>query len=162
MLITTPLSTPGSTFAADVHLGKLARLLRMFGFDTAYDSAHSLPVLFTIAHEQKRILLSRNPAIARAPFIEGALITSVDPLEQFRSLIATSLLVDDSKYFTRCLLCNGLLATVPKESVIEYLKPKTAQFYDQFWQCTACQKVYWKGPHYLRMTGMIRSMNTSS
>lgn len=57
--------------------------------------------------------------------------------------------------FHRCLVCNGLLKTVEKATIVDQLEPKTIRYYDTFFQCTDCVKIYWRGTHYERMQDFL-------
>jgi uncharacterized protein with PIN domain len=57
--------------------------------------------------------------------------------------------------FHRCIVCNGLLQAVAKEAIVDQLEPKTVRYYQDFFQCADCQKIYWRGSHFDRMTTFI-------
>lgn len=146
-------------FIADVHLGKLARRLRMLGFDTAYSNAFSNEVLVQMALEQQRIVVSRNAAIGRrAPLLQTFLIVDDDPAVQLQKVLQHFHLLQHIHPFSRCMVCNGLLEPVLKENIINELPEKTAIYYTEFWQCTHCKRIYWKGPHYNRMMRFIQQI----
>ena len=149
-------------FAADVHLGKLARVLRMLGFDTLYSNSWSCADLLAISSAQDRILLSRNIRFASRPEITAIVIASDNYREQLKQVEREVSVVKNSAPFTRCLACNGTLAAVSKETVVTILKEQTQRHYQDFWQCNSCRKVYWKGPHYNRMLQFIQSFHVTS
>lgn len=137
-------------FVADVHLGGLARLLRLLGLDTAYRNELTFADLLRLAAEEGRTLLSRNGAFDRQAGLSFFQVRSENTDEQLREvLVAFSGLA--LAPFTRCLRCNGRLQPVAKESVRARLEENTARFFEEFWQCDACGKLYWKGSHYDRM-----------
>jgi uncharacterized protein with PIN domain len=142
-------------FVADVHLGKLAKWLRMLGFDTVYSNAFTSSELVEIAHKENLILLSRNPAFEKNKSITTCLITDEEPERQLQQVINNFHLQDEIRPFTRCLVCNGILEEVTKEMVQPFLQANTIKYYNEFWQCTHCQRVYWKGSHYQRMLNTI-------
>jgi len=72
---------------------------------------------------------------------------SQDPLEQIVEVIRRFELGQILAPFTRCLRCNGLLSTVPKEAVIGQLEPLTRLYYNDFQQCSRCSQPYWRGSH---------------
>ena len=145
-------------FIADVHLGKLARSLRMLGFDTLYQNNFSTEELETMALEQDRLLLSRNPAFAKNSKLRSLIIRSEEPVEQLKLVVNEFQLADDLHPFSRCLVCNGKLHTVPKQNVINVLQKNTIIYFDEFWQCEHCKRVYWKGPHYDRMCRLLKTI----
>ncbi|HEY0058162.1 MAG TPA: Mut7-C RNAse domain-containing protein [Flavisolibacter sp.] len=153
---------PLYTFAADVHLGKLARMLRMMGFDTAYSNSWSFADLLAVASAQHRVVLSRNPQFALRPEITSIVIASDNYRAQLKQVELQLSIMKNSFPFSRCLTCNGTLAAVSKEKVAPFLKEQTQRYYQKFWQCVSCQKVYWEGPHYNRMVQFIQSFNPAS
>ena len=56
---------------------------------------------------------------------------------------------------TRCVRCNGMLATVSKEEVLDQLEPLTRRYYDEFSRCADCGRIYWAGSHYARLLGLV-------
>ena len=146
-------------FIADVHLGKLARMLRMLGFDTVYSNTFSNEELVNNALEQQQILLSRNRAIGkRHPLLPTFFISYDEPAAQLKEVLQHFHLPQYIQPFSRCMVCNGVLEPVVKEAVLNKLPEKTALFYHEFWQCTHCKRIYWKGPHYNRMMRFIEKI----
>ena len=144
-------------FIADVHLGKLARMLRMLGIDTVYRNIYQQEDLLNIAKSEQRILLSRNAALS----IEGVntcLIKDKDTKKQALQVLNHYNLWEHITPFTRCMVCNGLLQEVSKADVLQLLQPKTERYFNLFWQCQGCGHVYWKGAHYDRMLKKIESL----
>jgi len=146
------------TFIADVHLGKLARLLRLLGFDTGYNNAFAATQVLEIARSEHRILLSRNGAYAKQVSIHSLHIKSEDPEIQLQQVVQYFILVDQFRPFSRCLVCNGLLKSVPKKSISGNLQQNSAKYFDAFWQCESCGRIYWKGSHYERMLRLFEKM----
>ena len=148
-------------FIADVHLGKLARLLRLLGIDTAYQNTYSNEYIIGISKSEDRILLSRNPAFkTNAGEANAFLVRSEDPEKQLRSVIRYYDLTDNIAPFTRCMICNGRLESRTKEEVIGKLEPNTVSYFDKFWQCSDCGRVYWEGSHYNRMSKWIERLTS--
>lgn len=146
-------------FILDVHLGKLAKYLRMAGFDTLYERNYSDSEIVAIACNEKRIILTRDVGILKHKSVtHGYWIRSQDPVEQFREVIRRFDLFNHFQPFQRCMHCNGLIEKASKNQVLHHLKPKTRQYYNVFYQCTRCNKVYWKGSHVKRMQELINSM----
>ncbi len=143
-------------FILDVHLGKLAKYLRLFGFDTFYHNDYIDPEIIEIAIREKRIILSRDVEMLKNKKVtHGYWIRSQFLQEQLREVILRFDLRNLIKPFQRCLVCNGILIEVDKKDIIQNLKPKTLKFYNEFWSCTSCGKIYWKGSHYERMKKYI-------
>lgn len=146
-----PLRRP--RFVLDVHLGKLARLLRMLGFDTLYRNDYSDPEIIYISLREKRIILTRDRALLKHRAItHGYWVRSTHPREQLQEVLHRFDLFSRIRPFHRCMVCNGLIEEVSKSEVLDQLEPKTRRYYDEFYRCTGCGKIYWKGSHY---TGMV-------
>ena len=143
-------------FILDVHLGKLARYLRMLGFDTLYENDYTDPEIVNIAKIEKRAVLTRDTELLKIKAIEkGYLIKSKNHLEQLAEVILRFDLASKIRPFSRCMVCNGVVVKVEKEAVIGKLLPKTRQYYEEFFQCNSCERVYWKGSHYIKMNRFI-------
>lgn len=147
-------------FIADVHLGKLARWLRLLGFDTAYQNSFTVNDLMKIASEQDRILLSRNSSLSKKGSLSSFIIQNEEPALQLQELAVHFNLKDHLRPFSRCMVCNGRLESVPKENILHLLEKNTAAYFDEFWQCCDCRRIYWKGSHYEKMLKIIESMRS--
>lgn len=151
-----PLRSP--RFVLDVHLGKLARYLRMLGFDTLYENNYTEARLLFISDDEKRILLTRNRELLQDPSVERALlIESEDPRFQLVQVLRRFDLFNSTAVFQRCMCCNSLLEPVAKQDILYRLPPKVRLGFDEFQQCRSCDKVYWKGTHFERMKEFIRT-----
>jgi len=146
------------SFLADVHLGRLARMLRMLGFDTEYRNDYSNDKLLEIAEKENRILLSRNGNFKNKPFIQFLLITDEDSILQLKQVVAQFALHSSFQPFSRCIVCNGHLERKEKESIAALLLENTKRYYNEFWQCSGCRKIYWKGSHYERMLKLLEML----
>lgn len=143
-------------FVLDAHLGRLAAYLRMLGFDSLYRNDYTDPVLARISADDHRILLTRDRRLLMHKRVtHGYFVRAAQPQAQLVEVVGRFDLFDAFSSFTRCMHCNGLIARVPKEDIVEHLLPRTRAFYDEFWRCHDCGKLYWKGSHYLRMRQMI-------
>ncbi len=139
-------------FIADVHLGKLARRLRMLGFDTRYANHWDDPTLIDIALRERRIILTRDRGVLKHKRVtHGYWIRATRPDEQLREVIRRFHLKKSFKPFTRCMVCNGLLAAVKKEEISSQLPEKPRKTFNKFYRCQHCGKIYWEGSHVQRM-----------
>jgi uncharacterized protein len=155
----THLHSSPQNFIADVHLGKLVKLLRLLGFDTLYQNNYTDKDIVSMAKEQERIVLTRDVGLLKHKAVKrGYWLRSQIPAEQAKEVIQRFILPDLIQVFTRCLVCNGVLEEVDKEKVIERLPPNTIMYFTEFYQCTNCRKIYWKGSHYERMIQMVEAM----
>ena len=151
-----PEALPETRFVLDVHLGRLAAYLRMLGFDTLYKNDCDDPALADLSAVEQRILLTCDRLLLmRKQISYGYFVRSRQPHEQLMEILSRYGLYKDIKPFTRCMHCNGNTRAVSKQDIATRLLPKTKKYYDEFYQCDSCKKVYWQGSHYLRMQDMI-------
>jgi uncharacterized protein with PIN domain len=143
-------------FVLDGHLGKLARYLRLLGFDALWSSDATDEELASVSCAERRILLTRDRGLLkRSEVTHGACVRSTDPKTQLAEVVARFQLSGSTRPFTRCLACNAPLVAVEKTGVAARLPPRVREAYDELWLCPACDKVYWKGSHYDRMRRML-------
>jgi len=149
-----PLRNP--RFVVDSNLGRLARYLRLLGFDCLYRNDYRDADVAAISHQQHRIVLTRDRRLLRYKAIDhGLYVRSTRPKEQVREVLQRLDLHGLARPFTRCTRCNGSLRVVTKESVNALLQPKTRRYYNVFRQCSDCLQVYWPGSHHARMLRLI-------
>jgi uncharacterized protein with PIN domain len=149
-----PLRNP--RFVVDVNLGRLARYLRLLGFDTLYRNDYVDRDLVEICSEHGRIVLTRDRNLLKHSAItHGCFIHNTEPLRQIEEVIARMDIAKTAKPFQRCVRCNGLLRPVEKCTVEERLPPLTRKYYEVFWICGDCEQLYWKGAHYERMVELV-------
>ena len=135
-------------FVADVNLGRLARLLRLLGFDTLYRNDYCDPEVAAVSATQQRILLTRDRRLLmRREVRHGYFVRSDRPADQAPEVVRRFDLLARAHPFGRCSLCNGLVRKVEKADVLPLLEPRTKRYYDTFWQCHECGQVYWEGSH---------------
>ncbi len=144
----------GSRFLLDVHLGTLARRMRLLGIDTAWSNDASDGDLLARAAAEQRVLLTRDRGLLlRRAARDAAYVRGNRPDEQLDDVIerfAPALMP-----WSRCLSCNGRLAPVDKATVLERLQPGTRRTYDIFARCTACGSLYWRGAHASRLEQVV-------
>jgi len=135
-------------FVLDVNLGKLAKLLRMLGFDCLYRNDYHDPEIADIAAIEQRVVLTRDRRLLFAKRIEhGYWVRSVEVERQVDEVLLRYALHGKIKPFARCLRCNGALAPVAKADVLDRLEPKTKRYYQTFYRCGDCWQIYWQGSH---------------
>lgn len=150
-----PLPEPVA-FLTDNHLGRLTRFLRLLGFDTAYGGTAADDLLAERAHDENRVLLTRDRGLLkRSLVVFGYCPRSTDPREQLIAVLRRYRLFDQVAAWRRCLRCNGLLRPVAKAHVLDQLEPKTRLYYDEFQQCAACGQVYWRGSHFGELERLV-------
>lgn len=149
-----PLRNPG--FIVDSNLGRLARYLRLLGFDCLYRNDYRDIEVARISLQQHRTVLTRDRRLLQYKVIDhGLFIRSTAPKDQVREILKRLDLYRLARPFSRCTRCNGVLAAVSKESVDRSLQPRTRRYYHVFRQCPDCKQVYWQGSHHARMLKLI-------
>jgi uncharacterized protein with PIN domain len=138
----------------DVHLGALARRLRLLGVDTAYRNDAADDELVERAGLADRLLLTqdrgllRRRTVRRAAYVRGGHPDEqlADVLDRFRLPLAP---------YTRCTACGGTLRPVPKADIVELLEPGTRRTQQHFTRCRSCGRVYWRGAHAARLDRLV-------
>ncbi|MFJ4720500.1 Mut7-C RNAse domain-containing protein [Streptomyces luteogriseus] len=155
--VARPQQVPGAPlrFLLDVHLGTLARRLRLLGVDTAYESTDiGDPALAARSAAEQRVMLSRDRVLLRRRELwAGAFVYSTRPEEQLRDVLER--FRPELLPWTRCTACNGVLREATKDEVADQLKHGTHATYDVFAQCTACGRAYWRGAHHEQLEAIV-------
>jgi uncharacterized protein with PIN domain len=159
-----PLRNP--KFICDVHLGKLARYLRMMGFDVLYKNSFKDDEIVQLSINERRAILTRDRGILkRNEVTRGYFVRSSEVEKQAEEIIHRFDLQKSIKEFTRCLDCNHKLIKIAKTKILGELPPKVASSQNEFFpegmdfqKCPGCSKLYWKGTHHQRMLTFIKKM----
>ncbi|MBY8883520.1 Mut7-C ubiquitin/RNAse domain-containing protein [Streptomyces sp. PTM05] len=154
--VTRPQPLPGPPrFLLDVHLGTLARRLRLLGVDTAYESVDiGDAALAARSAAEQRVMLSRDRGLLhRRELWAGGYVYSHRPPEQLKDVL--SRFAPPLRPWTRCTACNGVLREAGKEAVRERLHGGTERSYDVYAQCADCGQVYWRGAHHERLNAIV-------
>jgi uncharacterized protein with PIN domain len=139
-------------FAADAMLGRLARWLRVLGYDTSCDATLADPVLVQRAEAEGRVLLTRDRHLLRDLRPRHAIeIRHDDPLLQLQAVVAALSLQPPPELFTRCLLCNTALDVVPAAEALPLLPAGLRELPGPVRRCSTCGRLYWDGSHVRRM-----------
>jgi uncharacterized protein len=153
------------SFLADAMLGSIARKLRIFGFDTLYMAhAHDDDILRT-GIEQGRVILTADKELFKRVVkagVRGVLVSGIGDLEDLVHILSKSGIasVDLGAIGTRCSMCNGLLEKKKLEQVKDGVPGKVAELHSDFYQCTACGKIYWEGGHLRRIRALAKSVDS--
>jgi uncharacterized protein len=144
-------------FVADAMLGRLARWLRAVGCDCVQLPLHAPDAeLVALARSEDRVLLTRDRHLLRElrppRWLE---ITSDEPLEQLRAVVARFGIAKPATYFTRCMVDNTPLHEVALTDVVDRVPPGAREVPGPFRECTACRRVYWRGSHARRMERIL-------
>jgi uncharacterized protein with PIN domain len=150
-------------FIADAHLGGLAHLLRMTGFDTLYDNAFRDEEIEHIAAAQGRIVLTRDrDLLKRRTITHGCYVRTLRSAKQIRELFDRLDLARSARPFTLCLHCNAPLVAVEIAQVAAQLPPGVRERYERFSTCNACKRIFWEGSHWQRMRAMVDELLAQS
>jgi uncharacterized protein with PIN domain len=143
-------------FVLDVHLGTVARWLRLVGVDAAYSCDADDDELIEQANADQRVLLTQDRGILRRRALWlGAFVRGARPDAQFADVLDR--FAPPLSPWTRCTACNGLLAPAPKAEVESRLEPGTRRSYQVFSRCQDCGHVYWRGAHSGRLDAIVES-----
>ena len=152
-----------SRFVADAHLGRLAAYLRMLGFDTLYRRDYRDQEVAKVSAAERRILLTRDRGLLKRNIVtRGYCVRETNPARQLVEVLQRFNLIQSIAPFRRCIHCNALLRSVAKELVIHRLLPETKRYYDEFFLCPECNRIYWKGSHYRRMQHFIDNVTKAT
>lgn len=156
-----PLRNP--SFILDAHLGKLSRYLRLLGFDSLYRNDYADHEIIDIAIKERRIILTRDIGILKNDKVtHGYWLRSQDSKQQLNEVLQKFDLFSKIKEFSRCIACNGKIKKVNKNKIADKLQAKTFQYYDEFFQCTSCKRIYWEGSHFENMKVFVKSISTEN
>ena len=143
-------------FVADAHLGGLAHLLRMMGFDTLYDNAFDDAAIERIAATEHRIVLTRDrDLLKRRGVTHGCYVRALRSEAQLREVFERLDLAGGARPFTLCLGCNAPLAPIAKADALPRLPPRVAERHERFSTCPRCDRVFWEGTHWQRMRTLV-------
>jgi len=149
-------------FIVDTNVGRLARWLRMMGYDTLFINPIDDEGLIAIGLKEKRVLLTRDTQIMLRRVVTSGrlkvlLIQDDDPKDQLRQVVRT-LKLDQERKFTLCLECNEPLVPRSKEEIQDLVPPYVFKTQSQYVQCPVCHRVYWRGTHWQRMKKELETL----
>lgn len=147
-------------FVADTMLGKLARWLRILGYDTVYNSSALLKALIELSNNKGAIFLTKRKSFPNGTtppttvyFVRGERFA-----EQFRCVVEHFNLTASMTIFSRCLKCNVPVRSVEKQAVEGRVPPRSLEGFDTFYECPECLAVYWNGAHYANTLRKLQTM----
>ncbi len=146
-------------FVADHMLGRLAKWLRILGYDTVYSPSLDDPDLVRISQAEGRLLLTRDTGIARRKGVDCLLVNSDKLDEQLAQVVRHCGLHLDGELMSRCLRCNEVLDEVHRETARDRVPPYVWQTQSQFRRCPACSRLYWRGTHWDKMRERIAALS---
>lgn len=151
-------------FIVDGMLGRVARWLRMLGYDTKYAGDLQDNEILEIAANEGRIILTKdyqlyrkaNASGIKAVFVEGR--THIEKMVDLSRQLNISLEINIEK--SRCPKCNSPIKPIEKESIKDKVLYSTYKTYNEFWICTGCSQVYWKGSHWKKINDSLNKIKT--
>jgi len=144
-------------FFADNNVGKLAKWLRMMGYDTLFFNGSDDSSMIAIALAEGRVILTRDTQIMRRRVVtsgqlKAILIQGDEPEQQMCQVIDSLNLDCQFRPFTICLECNQPLLPRSREQVKDLVPPYVFQTQVQYVECPTCHRIYWRGTHWQAMT----------
>ena len=151
-------------FLVDRMLGRLAKKLRMLGYDTIYYRGEDAYALIRWARQEGRVILTRNTKlIPRTPEDHILQVPEDDPSLQLKGLIQSRhIQIDEEKIFSRCLLCNAILDPITRVEVEGKVPDFIFHQHKEFFRCPQCQRIYWPGSHQENMQRRVEELLRSS
>jgi len=144
-------------FAADGMLGRLARWLRLCGFDVIYVNSRRPSDILGMARREERVILTRSSFLKEHEPDRILLIRSDRVKEQMAEVVSHfNLKVNESTFFTSCSLCNQPLEKMEKNRLKNKVPPYVFKTQEEFYRCPSCQRIYWSGTHRERMVDFLR------
>ncbi len=145
-------------FVLDVHLGRLARYLRLAGFDTAYARDADDEHLAAVSKSEHRILLTRDQGLLkRRAVTHGSFVRSTMPSRQLAEVVSRFDLRRLVHPFSRCTVCNGVLEIADRSDIEAGVPERSRAHFAEFLRCPTCRRVYWKGSHFPRLEQILAS-----
>ncbi len=150
----SPLRVP--RFVADVHLGTLARYLRLIGFDTHWQNDLDDPAIIDIARDQSRIILTRDRGIlCHGGVTRGYWLRATDPTAQLDEVVQALDLGRQMRPYTRCIECNGAVEPIERRAAARLVPLQVFLIHRDFTRCLKCGRVYWRGSHRRRLDAIV-------
>lgn len=146
-------------FVADAHLGGLARLLRMAGFDTLFDNHYEDRAMTELANREGRVLLTRDrPLLMHRAVLHGCYVHAIKPAEQLRELYERLDLAAQARPFSLCMTCNTPLTDRDRLAVADRVPPRVLERHERFKECDCCGRIFWEGSHWQDMRALLEAL----
>lgn len=143
-------------FAADAHLGRLARDLRLLGFDTWFENDAGDDELARLSAQKGRVVLTRDRQLLMRREVErGCYLRAARPEEQLAYVVKRLQLCGAMRPFSRCTACNAEVTPVARNAVAGAVPSGVVARHELFWQCPGCRRIYWQGTHWRAMAGRV-------
>lgn len=145
-------------FVLDVHLGQLARDLRMLGFDALYSNESADRSLAALADADRLLLTRDRELLKRRRIVHGRYVRATAPSDQLIEILQRYDLVDQIDPFARCLRCNAELEPAGPEQIEAQVPPNARKEHAEFRSCPGCGSIYWAGSHVKAMRNRIEQL----
>ena len=147
-------------FIVTKEVGRLARWLRILGFDTVYHDQDNTARVLLLALREQRIVVTRNKLLFDTISAKAVYLTQEKVEDQLTAVVGKlGITRDEEKMFSRCVLCNTLLVSVEKRSVKERVPAYVYKTQDAFMECGLCRRVYWPGTHWGNIRKAFKGLN---
>ena len=152
-------------FIADIMVGKLARYLRMAGYDVAYFNNAPDDIILKIAGKENRIVLTRDSLMLKRREFKNGVLRSVfiedDKLKKQLMQLSSELKIKLEPNLVRCVVCNNLLTIVEKDNIVGKVPPYVYSTQENYSYCSKCDRYYWRGTHYSYIKNFFEKLNNS-
>ncbi len=150
-------------FIVDHNVGRLARWLRMMGYDSVFFSGEDDSAMVKEALVEDRVILTRDTGVMRrravsSGRVKALLIESEQPERQMRQLMSAFDLEGQSRPFTLCLECNTPLESRSREAIAGRVPPYVYRTQMQYMECPGCHRIYWRGTHWAAMASKLEKL----
>jgi uncharacterized protein len=148
------------TFIADMMLGKLAKWMRILGYDVEYFPEIGDEDLIERAEATGRLILTRDTLLVRRRRVRGRhyFVRGDDWREQLRQVVAAFPPAPPDRLLCRCLRCNAPLAEIPREEVRGKVPPYVHETQEEFATCPSCGRIYWGATHRDKVAEQLREI----
>ncbi|MDR5879369.1 Mut7-C RNAse domain-containing protein [Caballeronia sp. LZ032] len=159
LLLRPPLRAADLRFIADAHLGGLAQLLRLAGFDTRYDNNFPDEEIERLAQAESRIVLTRDrELLKRRTVLYGCYVRALQADDQWHELADRLALAPHARPFRLCLMCNAPLRPAGPGEIDGRVPDGVRERHTRFVTCDVCRRVFWEGSHWRRMRARIDAL----
>ena len=146
-------------FIADAMLGRLAKWLRILGYDTVYIRNITDTELIRLSISECRIILTRDTRLIKKRGVKNFLFIMDDQfVAQLKQMVSELNISRPESTFTRCIICNERLSPISKDAACNIVPEYVCNTEDIFGRCPGCHRIYWKGTHYKEMERILRGL----
>ena len=143
-------------FIADVMVGKLAKRMRLLGFDVLYDHRLKDNEIICIALEQGRIIVTRDTGLASRPLAQNSILIASNRIDEQLHQVLEKAPSPSEAILTRCSACNTPLTATVKENIRDQVPNHVIEQHREFLRCDTCGRIYWKGTHIRNMERILK------